>query len=236
MVNSANLGLPFVEAAQSQKHVTVNEGLLRLDALSQLVVQSISETVAPTDATDGTVYAIPNGAEAPWNVANGQLALRTNGGWEYIQPRLGWRAWVSDLGSLLVYGSSGWTPISATGSAGGGLRVVPLVFDQELTAGGVQDTDIAIPALSSVVGVTGRVVAEITGDLGSWSLGVNTSANRYGSGLGKELNSFLKGLTGSPLTYYEDTYLTLTPEGGDFAAGTVRLVIHTLQLDVPAAV
>lgn len=236
MVSSANLGLPYVEAAQSQKHVTVNEGLLRLDAISQLVLQSISETTAPTDAPEGTVYAIPNGADAPWNVANGQLALRTNGGWEFIQPRLGWRAWVSDLGSLFVYGASGWTPISASGSAGGGLRVVPLVFDQELMVGGAQVTDVAIPAQSSVVGVTGRVVAEITGDLTSWSLGVSTSSNRYGSGLGKDLNSFLKGLTGSPLTYYEDTSLLLTPEGGDFAAGTVRLVIHTLQLDVPASV
>lgn len=38
MANSPNIELPFVEAAQAQKHVTVNESLLRLDAVSQLVL------------------------------------------------------------------------------------------------------------------------------------------------------------------------------------------------------
>ena len=40
MAESKNLQLPFLTAAQAHKHVTVNESLLRLDALVQLSVVS----------------------------------------------------------------------------------------------------------------------------------------------------------------------------------------------------
>jgi hypothetical protein len=40
MSETANLRLPLVQAAQAQKHVTVNEALLRLDAMSRLLLQS----------------------------------------------------------------------------------------------------------------------------------------------------------------------------------------------------
>ena len=39
MSDSLNLNLPYVEAAQAQKHVTVNEALSRLDALVHFVGQ-----------------------------------------------------------------------------------------------------------------------------------------------------------------------------------------------------
>ena len=42
--SSARLGLPYLAAAQLQKHVTLNEALTRLDALVQTTV--VSRTVA----------------------------------------------------------------------------------------------------------------------------------------------------------------------------------------------
>jgi hypothetical protein len=62
------------------------------------------------------------------------------------------------------------------------------------------------------------------------------SDNRYGSGLGLALNSYLRGLSGAPVTYYADTPLLLTAEGGAFAAGTVRLALHLVELEPPQAV
>ena len=39
MTDTANLLLPLLQAAQAQKHVTVNEALLRLDALVQQIMR-----------------------------------------------------------------------------------------------------------------------------------------------------------------------------------------------------
>ena len=44
---TSNLSLPFIMPAQAQKHVTVNEALVRLDGLAQLRLQSISVTTPP---------------------------------------------------------------------------------------------------------------------------------------------------------------------------------------------
>ncbi|WP_424966925.1 DUF2793 domain-containing protein [Dinoroseobacter sp. S375] len=234
MVKSANLELPLVEAAQAQKHVTVNESLIRLDAVAQLVLQSISEITPPSDASDGEVYAIPAGAEPPWNAATGQLALRSNGGWEYITPRAGWQAWIVEEQGMFRFDGTDWVALSLGSAVGPQLKT--LSFDHVVTAGSSQLTSAQIPANASVIGVTGRVISEITGDLTSWRLGVSTSDNRYGSGLSTGLNGYVHGLTGQPQTYYSATPLQLTAEGGDFAGGTVRLVVHMIELGIPALV
>ncbi|MGX9357539.1 hypothetical protein ACS3SW_20860 [Roseobacteraceae bacterium S113] len=44
---SARLELPFILPAQAQKHVTHNEGLLRLDALVQLVMEEEGASAPP---------------------------------------------------------------------------------------------------------------------------------------------------------------------------------------------
>jgi hypothetical protein len=232
MAKSPNLDLPFVEAAQAQKHVTVNESLVRLDAVSQLVLQSLSETVPPNDAEDGVVYAVPVGAQPPWHVLPGKLALRSNGGWIAITPRAGWQAWSDDLGAQCIFDGSAWITVGQ--NAGGvGPSFESIAFEHAVAAGGAQDTSVVIPAQSSVIGVTARVSSEITGGLASWRLGAGGSDNRYGAGFGTALNSFARGLTGAPLAYYSDTPLTLTPEGGTFAGGVVRFIIHTVQIGLP---
>mgnify|MGYP001796473623 CR=1 FL=1 len=40
MSETLNMGLPLVQPSQAQKHVTVNEALVRLDALGQMVLAS----------------------------------------------------------------------------------------------------------------------------------------------------------------------------------------------------
>jgi hypothetical protein len=85
-----------------------------------------------------------------------------------------------------------------------------------------------------VFGVTGRVLADITGTLTSWRLGVSGSDDRYGSGIGTLAGSWLRGLTGTPLTYYAPTELLLTAEGGTFdGAGDVRLAVHYATIGLP---
>ena len=54
MTDTSQLKLPLLQPAQAQKHVTVNEALVRLDGLAQLVMQSRSLTIPPPTAAAGT--------------------------------------------------------------------------------------------------------------------------------------------------------------------------------------
>jgi hypothetical protein len=112
-----------------------------------------------------------------------------------------------------------------------------LEFDHEFEAGGQNLTTIVIPSHAQVVGVTGRVTETIVGSgLIGWQLGVDGSDNRYASSLGLGRNSYVVGLSGQPVTYYADTPLKLTAQGGDFLTGSVRLAIHFLELIPPREV
>ncbi|MEH6360378.1 MAG: hypothetical protein V7761_06555 [Amylibacter sp.] len=41
---------------------------------------------------------------------------------------------------------------------------------------------------------------------------------------------------GQPLTYWTDTPILLSAQGGDFVSGTIRIAIHAMILTPPAAV
>jgi hypothetical protein len=45
----------------------------------------------------------------------------------------------------------------------------------------------------------------------------------------------MRGLTGTPLTYYSGEDLILTGDGGDFSGGEIRLAIHYAQFSLPTA-
>jgi len=48
--------------------------------------------------------------------------------------------------------------------------------------------------------------------------------------------ALVQGLTGQPLTYWTDTPILLSAQGGDFVSGTIRIAIHAMILTPPAAV
>ena len=89
---SANLKLPYMAAAQSQKHVTYNEALELLDAAVQLVVIDFDATTPPGAPEEGRVWALGAGATGAWAGQDGDLAIQANGGWVFLPPRTGWRA------------------------------------------------------------------------------------------------------------------------------------------------
>ena len=66
MANSANLALAYLEAAQSQKHVTVNDALSGLDTLVQLAVLDRDLTAPPGSPVEGDRYRVAAGATGAW--------------------------------------------------------------------------------------------------------------------------------------------------------------------------
>lgn len=238
MAKTAQLDLPLVMPSQAQKHVTVNEALARLDAAAQLTVVSSAMAVPPADAPDGTSFLVPEGAAGDWLGRAGEIAVRSNGGWAFLVPKAGWRAWDAGRNGPQIFDGAGWVAdgIAVTPN-GSGLAAKVLEFDHVVTAGPSNTTATAIPQNAQVLGVSGRVTSAVTGDpFSSWRIGVAGSDDRYGSGLGGALNSYLVGLSGSPVTYYANTPLVLTAESGTFASGTIRLAVHLLQIEPPRAV
>src|SRR5690606_25573169 len=80
---SARLGLPYLAAGQLQKHVTLNEALTRLDALTQTAVVSRTVTAQPAAPADGALYILPSDATgADWGGRPaGSLMRAEAGGW-----------------------------------------------------------------------------------------------------------------------------------------------------------
>jgi hypothetical protein len=89
---SPRLLLPFIQAAQAQKHVTHNEAVELLDLLVQLTVEGFDAITPPATPQDGQVWALGTAPAGPWAGQGGRLAAWANGGWLFLSPRQGWRA------------------------------------------------------------------------------------------------------------------------------------------------
>ncbi len=100
--------LPYILAAQAQKHVTHNEALRILDGLAQLSVLDRDLTAPPGSPADGDRYIVVSGATGDWVGWDLNVALWMDGAWLRLPPRTGWRAWIEYEGLLLVYDGAGW--------------------------------------------------------------------------------------------------------------------------------
>lgn len=107
------LGLGELIAAQSQKHVTVNEALLQLDALHDCYLISMALATPPASPADGDCYYVPSGATDAWAKYTGKLAFCIDRGWRYIAPFRGLRAYNAADGKLYFYTGSAFTDMAA---------------------------------------------------------------------------------------------------------------------------
>lgn len=112
---TANLALPYLAAAQAQKHVTHNEALRLLDAIVQLSVLSRTLSAPPDSPSDGDRYIVATEASGGWSGKTGLVAAFLDGAWEFLEPRPGWLAWIEAEDKLLVYAgdSVGWNDFAA---------------------------------------------------------------------------------------------------------------------------
>ena len=108
-MDTTHLQLPYLAAAQAQKHVTHNEALRLLDAMVQLAVLDRDLHRAAGQPADGDRYIVASGATGAWAGWDGNIAYWVDGAWIRLVPRPGWRAWVDDEDVLLVFDGSAWT-------------------------------------------------------------------------------------------------------------------------------
>ena len=223
-------------AAQAQKHVTINEAMSRTDALASARVESRDAIAPPADPTDGEAYIVGPLASGDWIGQDGDLALFLNGGWDFVRPWSGCVVWVEAERTHVTYDDGVWVAGRTGGGAGGAVTLTRIAeVDHTLNAGATSTTPEVIPDKAVVLGITARVIEDITGATG-WSLGVAGSPDRYGSGYGVALNSFAHGVTSQPQAYFGATALELTSAGGAFTGGKVRVAVHYAELTPPVAV
>ena len=236
MADTYNFKMPLLDAAQAQKHVTVNEAMARADAVAQMRLVARGVT-APPIAIDGAAYGIGTSATGDWAGHDGEVAIQANGGWVFLVPKLGWRGWDENTEETVIFDGDDWISDAIVVSSGGAATSWRIAeIDHVVSAGASTTTVNMIPKNAQVIGVTGRVISAVTGSgVSSWKLGVPGSDSRYGYGLGLAFNSWAKGVSGQPVTYYADTPLLLSADAGTFASGTVRLAVHYLELSVPRA-
>ncbi|MEO0791308.1 MAG: DUF2793 domain-containing protein [Pseudomonadota bacterium] len=115
MQTTANLRLPFLAAAQAQKHVTVNEAFRGLDTLCQLVVQSLGLDEPPTDPASGETFIVGASPIADWAGHGGEIATFQDGAWAFHAPQPGWQAYDLSARQVLVYQDETWAPLSQSG-------------------------------------------------------------------------------------------------------------------------
>lgn len=236
MSNSPRIGLPYLDAAQAQKHVTMNESLARLDVVGAGRAETMALASPPGASSEGDAHIVPAGASGAWAGQEGKLAVYLNGGWDFIAPWAGWRLWVASESGLAAFDGADWRLVSQPIAEGGAMTAMRHAeIDHVVAPGPASETSAFIPDKAIVLGVTARVISEI-GGASSWSLGVSGSVDRYGSGIGVGLNAYVSGVTGSPIAYYGGSTLLLTAEGGDFSGGTVRMAAHYFEISPPRPV
>lgn len=110
---TARLQLPYLAAAQAQKHVTLNEALSALDGLVQTAAESATVTAEPADPPEGALYILPVGRTGPeWSLHPPGSLLRSDaGGWVRLASPDGVLAYVRDTGAFLLRAAGAWRPL-----------------------------------------------------------------------------------------------------------------------------
>ncbi len=117
MDDTPNLTLPYILAAQSQKHVTHNEAIRALDCLVQLTVLDRDLAAPPVAPAEGDRYLVAASPSGAWAGQAGKIAAFQDAAWLFYAPKEGWIAWVADENTALVYDGAAWLAMSSGGGA-----------------------------------------------------------------------------------------------------------------------
>lgn len=123
---SPTLSLPYIQPAQAQKHVTHNEALRILDAVTQLSVISTTLTTPPGQTAEGDRFIVADAATGVWAGQEHNVAVWVDNTWQFFTPNIGWRADIASSGEEVRFDGTDWQPAGG-GGAGGDLQNVPLL-------------------------------------------------------------------------------------------------------------
>jgi len=213
---TTHLLLPYILAAQAQKHVTHNEALRLLDGLVQLSVLDRTRTAPPASPVDGQRHIVGSGATGDWSGWDLAVAYHVDGAWMRLAPRPGWRAWVEDEGALLVFDGAAW------------VSTVPTILQDVMRLGIGTAADAANPFSAKLNAALWTALTAAEGGSGD----LRTAFNKEGAGnvLSLVLQSGFSARAELGLVASDDLTLKVSPDGAtwhetlavDRASGIVR--------------
>ena len=115
MTNSPNLNLPYLLAAQSQKHVTHNEALRALDCVVQLTVLDRNLAAPPATPAEGDRYIVAASPTGAWAGQTNTIAAFQDAAWLFYPPKEGWITWIADENIAVAFDGAAWTTLSGGG-------------------------------------------------------------------------------------------------------------------------
>jgi hypothetical protein len=155
MTDTPNLGLPFIEGSQAQKHVTHNEALRILDAAIQVAVLDLSRTSPPSSPAEGERHVVATGATGAWAGHGNAIATWQDGAWAFLVPKSGWCVWSVADNVVFVFDGTHWRD----------LRDLPVTLDNAVHIG--INTSASSPNLLSVKSNAALLTAIPVADGGS---------------------------------------------------------------------
>lgn len=232
MATSNNLGFTLIEQAQSQKEVTANAALTRIDAILNRGASDKDLTTPPVSPSAGDLYIVAASATGDWASQDGKITYYLDAAWQFITPLEGMTIWVNDENRRYVYSNSAWVADGFINQDSGEFwRTERLEVTESALSGASVATSLQIPDRAIVFGVHSRVTDAITGAT-SFSVGDGTTADKFGSLIGVTLDSTNIGVV-TPTPYFSATDIVLTPAGGNFTDGEVKLVMHYMAFRGP---
>ena len=155
MTDTPNLGLPFIEGSQAQKHVTHNEALRILDAAIQIAVLDLTRTSPPASPAEGERHVVAAGATGAWAGHVNAIATWQDGAWAFLAARTGWCIWSVADNVVFVFDGTHWRD----------LRDLPVTLDNVVHVG--VNTTASAPNLLSVKSNAALLAAVNIADGGS---------------------------------------------------------------------
>lgn len=107
MATTNHLGITLVEQAQSQKEVTVNQALTRIDALVNNGAKSKAVATPPSTPAAGDLYIVAASPTGDWTGKAGKLAYFDQI-WRFITPGEGMSLWINDEDLFYSYDGTNW--------------------------------------------------------------------------------------------------------------------------------
>lgn len=181
MTNTVNLGLPFIDASQAQKHVTHNEALRILDAVVQVSVLDRTLTAPPGSPADGNRHVVASGATGAWAGQANAIATWQDGAWAFLAPKVGWCTWSVADDMLFVFDGTVWRDF----------RSLPTALDNALHVGintvasspnllSVKSNDALFTAIEAADGGTGDMRIQVSKEASGGTASVVFSDNFSG--------------------------------------------------------
>lgn len=116
---SPRFALPLLFAGQSQKEATVNEALLAADVLLHPAIETVLAT-PPATPINGQCWLVGSGATGAFAGRTDHIAAWTEGGWRFMAPREGMRAYDIASTAHRLYASGSWRLVAAPAAPTGG--------------------------------------------------------------------------------------------------------------------